>query len=134
MLRTTFLTFIFVLLVFSVWAQNIQIKEDPAITTLLDQFVGVNKTKTFISGWRVQILATTDRVKMETTRDAFKAQYPYLPVTWVHERPYYLLRAGAFTNKLDAMGLQQELRAMYPSTYLTQDNQISPVEMIGYQN
>jgi hypothetical protein len=134
MLRTISLTVILVAMTSVLLAQNIQIKEDPAITALADQFVGVNKTKMYISGWRVQILATTDRVKMESTRDAFKAQYPYLPLTWIHERPYYLLRAGAFTNKLDAMGLQQELRSVYPGTYLTQDNQISPVELIGYQN
>lgn len=114
--------------------QSLQVFESPEITALLQQFTSRNKSKVYLSGWRVQILATTDRVKLESTLAAFKAQYPYLPVNWIHDRPYYLLRVGAFTSKQEAYGLQQQLRPQYPTTYLMPDGQINPIEIIGYRN
>lgn len=112
--------------------QNIQIKEDPAISTLMGQYIEGNRQKPYINGWRLQILATTDRPKLDETLNNFKTQYPFVPVTWIHERPYYLLRVGAYHSKLQAMSLQQILRGAYPGSYLVQDNQISPTDFIGY--
>lgn len=112
--------------------QNIQIKEDPAITNLMSQYMEGNKQKPYINGWRLQILATTDRPKLDETLNNFKAQYPFVPVTWLHERPYYLLRVGAYHSKLQAMSLQQILKGPYPGSYLVQDSQISPIDFIGY--
>lgn len=112
--------------------QNIQVKEDPTISTLVGQYIEGNRQKPYLSGWRLQILATTDRPKLDETLSNFKTQYPFVPVTWMHERPYYLLRVGAYHSKLQAMGLQQLLRGAYPGSYLVQDNQISPIDFIGY--
>lgn len=112
--------------------QNIQIKEDPAISNLMGQYIEGNRQKPYISGWRLQILATTDRPKLDETLNNFKVQYPFVPITWIHERPYYLLRVGAYHSKLQAMSLQQLLRGAYPGSYLVQDNQISPIDFIGY--
>lgn len=112
--------------------QNIQIKEDPAISTLVTQYIDGNRQKPYVSGWRLQILATTDRPKLDETLNNFKVQYPFVPVNWTHERPYYLLRVGAYFTKLQAMSLQQLLKGTYPGAYLVQDNQISPIDFIGY--
>lgn len=113
-------------------ASNFRITEDPAVNSLVEQFIIKNKATPYVEGWRVQILSTTDRDKLESVRGAFKSQYPYLPATWVHNRPYYMLRAGAFTNKLDALRLQQFLRGNYPSAYPVQDDKIEPSELLGY--
>jgi hypothetical protein len=110
---------------------NITIVEDPAIAAQVSRFVSDNKAKPYIPGWRVQILTTTDKLKLDQTLASFKTQYPYMPVTWVHERPYYLLRAGACLNRLDALRLQQLLRPSFPGLYPVQDAQINPVEFIG---
>lgn len=110
---------------------NIQIKEDPAITNLFSQYVEGNRQKPYVSGWRLQILATTDRPKLDETLSNFKTQYPFVPLNWLHERPYYLLRVGAYHSKLQAMSLQQLLRGAYPGSYLVQDNQISVGDFIG---
>ena len=78
------------------------------------------------------MIGTTDRPKLDETLNNFKAQYPFVPVTWLHERPYYLLRVGAYHSKLQAMSLQQILKGPYPGSYLVQDSQISPIDFIGY--
>jgi hypothetical protein len=113
---------------------NVVVVEDPGVAAQVNKFIQDNKAKPYLSGWRVQILTTTDRLKLDETLANFKIQYPYLPVRWVHERPYYLLRVGACLNRLEAMRLQQLLRQSYAGSYPVQDQQISPMELIGANN
>ena len=84
-------------------AQNITIKEDFPIGKMMETYISKNKTTYQVEGWRIQIMATTDRRKMEDAKSEFMANYPNISVDWTHSKPYYRLRAGAFTSKLDAV-------------------------------
>ena len=95
-------------------------------------FAETNKANTEIEGWRIQILATTDRQRMETVRQSFLYRYPNIPVDWVHNKPYYKLRAGAFSSKLEALRLKYILDDDYPGTYPVKDTNISPEELIRF--
>ncbi len=114
------------------YSQNIQIKEDPLVTQMLDRFISINKSKIAIEGWRIQVLATTDRQRMESARQVFQYKYPNIPVNWEHSNPYFKLRAGAFATKLEALRLQYLLKRDYPSALLVKDNAVRPSELIGY--
>lgn len=115
-------------------AQNVQLAEDPAVRSLMKTYETLNKSKPYMEGWRVQILSTVDRQEFESVRATFKARYPYLTTSWVHNRPYYKLRAGAFANKLDALRLQHLLRNDFPGAYPAVDNEIRAEEIIGSLN
>lgn len=112
-------------------AQNIQVNEDPLITQMMERFVEINKSRTNVEGWRIQILATTERQKLETTRQNFQYRYPNIPIDWVHSKPYYKLRAGAFTTKLEALRLKHILERDYSGIYLVRDDNIRPSEFIN---
>lgn len=112
-------------------AQGIQYKEDPVITQMMDRFVEINKAKRTVEGWRIQILATNDRQKLESARQAFQYRYPNIPVDWVHNRPWYQLRAGAFATKLEALRLKYILSQDYTGTYPVKDDNIRPQELIS---
>lgn len=114
-------------------AQKITVSEDPAVKEIMETYISINKSKPYVKGWRVQILSTVDRQEFESVRSSFKARYPYLTTSWVHNRPYYKLRAGAFANKLDALRLQYLLREDYPGAYPAVDNEILAEEIIGNQ-
>lgn len=114
------------------FSQNIQIKEDPLVTQMLDRFTSINKSKMSVEGWRIQVLATTDRQRMESARQVFQYKYPNIPVNWEHSNPYFKLRAGAFATKLEALRLQYLLKRDYPSTLLVKDNTVKPSELVGY--
>lgn len=117
----------------TLFAQNIVLKEDAAVERIMNKYISIHKSNPYIQGWRVQILSTVDRQQFESVRATFKTRYPYITTTWVHNRPYYKLRAGAFANKLDALRLQYSLRADYPGAYPAVDNEIRPEEIIGSQ-
>ncbi|MBV6652159.1 MAG: SPOR domain-containing protein [Mameliella sp.] len=112
-------------------AQNIIVEADEPIAQMMDRYVELNKSRTFVQGWRVQILATPDRQRLETVKQSFKYRYPNIPVDWEHVKPYYKLRAGAFESKLEAMRLKYILQQDYSGIYLVKDDKISPSELIG---
>ena len=125
--------FIFIESIWFAGAQNISIKEDFPIAKMMETFIVNNKSIMQIDGWRIQIMATTDRRKMEEARSEFLVIYPDISIDWTHSKPYYRLRAGAFTSKLDAMRLLHILKENYPGAYPAKDSNIDPQELIDSQ-
>ena len=112
-------------------AQSVVISEDYSVSQLMDKYININNSTNRINGWRIQIIATTDRSKLESVKRKFMERYPEISIDWIHAKPYYKLRAGAFISKLDATRLLHRLKNYYPSAYLTKDNKIKPTELIG---
>lgn len=106
----------------SISAQSVvSINPETGIDDLMELFQTENETETKVDGWRVQILATTDRSRLETVESAFKVNYPSVPVDWVHTKPYYKLRAGAFHTKQEAERLKFTLGRQFEGVYLVKD-------------
>ncbi len=125
------------LLFFGIWlsvasasAQGMYIKEDPMIESMTQRFVEINKSTSTVSGWRIQLLASTDRRNIENAKQKFQAYYPNTFVDWVHEKPYYKVRAGAFLTKLDALRMLYIIKQDFPGAFLAQDKSIRPEEFV----
>lgn len=97
---------------------RITVRESAKVQQLTDLFQRVNENTSKVDGWRVQILATTDRARLETVETDFKVNYPNIPVDWVHTKPYYKLRAGAFQTKQEAERLRYTLSRQFEGVYL----------------
>lgn len=127
--------FVFISLVLlgstTVNAQNVFVTEDETISSMMNHYTQIHKSKEFVSGWRIQILATTDRRKMEKAKEEFLKNYPQINVDWIHAKPYYKVRVGAFSTKLEAQRLLYQLKRDYPSAYPAKDNNMRPGELVG---
>jgi hypothetical protein len=134
MLRTLSLTITALfLLTGSLRAQaSIQVTAEPVLEEMIEQFTINNQAEVTVPGWRVQILATTDRQRLESVQQSFKYHYPNIPVDWEHNRPYYKLQAGAFKTKLDALRLKHILSREYEGLYLVRDDKINKGELLNY--
>ncbi|MEO0339590.1 MAG: SPOR domain-containing protein [Bacteroidota bacterium] len=132
MLRSGYLFFLMMICCGAMQAQNITINEDFEVEQIVEKFVSINTSKSYVEGWRVQVVSTTDRQKLESVRSSLKVRYPYLSTSWVHNRPYYRLRAGAFGTRLEALRLQHLLRKYYPGCIPTRDTRLSASEIIGF--
>ena len=111
-------------------SQSIVVHEETIVTQIMDKYEEINTERTFVDGWRIQLLATADRQKMETERRNFQYRYPSVTVNWVHSSPYYKLRAGAFTSKLEALRLKYILSQDYSGIYLVKDEKIKKEELL----
>jgi len=123
MQRFSALSLFVALLVFSgdLTAQAVTVKTEPGIDALMELFQTENESENKVDGWRVQILATTDRNRLNTVESEFKVNYPSVPVDWVHTKPYYKLRAGAFQTKQEAERLKYTLGRQFEGVYLVKD-------------
>ena len=129
-----FITFLF-LLSFSLqttFAQNINVDEEYNVSRMMARFGEINKMQTSVPGWRIQLVATTDRRKMESTREAFIRKYPGITIDWQHAKPYYRLRAGAFRTKLEAIRVLDRLKRDYPSAFPAKDSNINMKDLVDF--
>ena len=115
----------------SVDAQNIRISEDSEVTRVMDQAAATNRMTGTVSGWRIQLLATTDRLKMEKAKEEFMQKHPQISIDWVHSSPYYKLFAGAFSSKLEASRTLNVIKRDYPGAFPAKSKNIKPGELVG---
>ncbi len=109
---------------------QVVIEEDPAVERMMTSYIEVNKTKNTVEGWRIQVFATSDRQQFDRVKRSFEYRYPNISTNWVHAKPYFKLRAGAFASKLEATRMLHILKKEYPQAYLAMDNQMNPLELL----
>ena len=97
---------------------------------MMDKFTNTNRAETSIKGWRIQIITTDDRRKMEAARGKFSGLYPDVEVKWNHVAPYYRVKVGAYENKMQLMGFLLELKRDFPGVIPVMDN-IRKSELVG---
>lgn len=111
-------------------AQNVRVNEDPAVERLVAAWTAANRSRGAIDGWRLQVMATTDRRQVEEAELRFKTLYPDVPAGWVHEKPYYKLRVGAFRNRQEAQAFASRLHTDFPGAYPARDPAIPPRDFL----
>lgn len=124
----------FVLCSFYARGQDIKIQEDPVISRMMEKFVETNKESKTVSGWRIQIASTTDRREVDEVMSGFSQNYPDVILSWVHAKPYYQVRAGAFRTKMESLRLLSLLKKDFPNAYPVADNNIKQSEIAGVKN
>ena len=98
----------------SISAQS-SVNEEPAIKTMMSNFITKHKANDAIRGWRIQIITTDDRRQMESSRAKFAFMFPEIPIKWEHESPYYKVQIGAYEKKMDLQGFLLELKQDFPT-------------------
>ncbi len=110
-------------------AQEVQLNEEPKVTQVMKTWVNANRAEPRVEGWRVQIMASTDRNLVEQGRNRFRAEYPDIAAASVQEQPYYKLRVGAFRTKQEALTYISNLTG-WPGAYPAKDANIHPRDFL----
>jgi hypothetical protein len=106
---------------FSSMAQ-INIVEEPSIIKLMQVYKSKNAQTPITRGWRIQIVATSDRMEMEKAYEKFEMLYPDVDYTWEHNPPYYQVRVGAYEKKEDLEATLLEMKKEFPLSIPVQDD------------
>jgi len=109
--------------------QGIQVTEHGSIRTVMDKYINQNKSNPMVEGWRIQIISTDDRRKMESFKQKFEMAYPGMFLEWEHRNPWYLVKVGAFKTKLELQSFIQELKDDFPQAIPIKD-QVSKAQLI----
>ena len=100
---------------------QVTINEDEGVTRMMAFFEENNRSTDELYAWRIQVLATTDRRLLESTRTKFRRAFPHLRNSWSHEEPYYQLKAGAFATKIEALPHLDRIKKKFSKAYLVRD-------------
>ncbi len=121
------------ILVFSMnnWAMaQVTINQSQDVIDLIDKDKAVRKSKKYISGWSVQLLASNERSKVTELKGVFLNTYPDIKVDWDYDSPYYKLQAGAFRTKREASRLLERIKPQFPDAYIVTNRKISPIDLL----
>lgn len=108
---------------------DVQITYGSDIQQMKDRFISQNRQQDEIKGWRIQVITTDDRRKMESAISKFSVMYPNVDLSWNHVPPYYRVRVGAYENKMQLMAFLLDLKQDFPSVIPVVDN-ISKSELV----
>jgi SPOR domain len=111
-------------------AQQIELNETVSIKSMVDGWSKLNRSTTRLSGWRIQVAASTDRFEAQTAKDRFASLYPTIAADWYHDRPYYKVKAGAFQHAWEARKVIAAIRADFSGAYPVFDKKIKPTDFM----
>lgn len=103
---------------------QVSIEKSPAVERLLTRFVQDNSYETNTAGYRIQLLASTDRRSVENELGRFRTLFPTINADWIHQSPYYRLHAGAYEDKWAAVRMLYVVKREYPSAFIMRDPSI----------
>jgi len=89
---------------------QVNVVEDDQVAQMLRNYQSNERAETTIKGYRIQIITTPDRRKMESVRAKFTSMYPDVRMEWNHVSPYYLVSVGAYETKMDLMDFMIDLK------------------------
>jgi len=93
---------------------QITFSEQPQIQTLMQRYQEMGKEQVDINGWRIKLVSTTDRRKMENTKYLFERSFPGYSPSSNYENPYYSLIVGAFETRYDLEPLLVQIKEVLP--------------------
>lgn len=127
-MKQLFILIAFVCIGQSTMAQGvINVTQDPAIESALQRHKEINRSMVKMSGWCVQLMASSDRDKVMQLKRQFLETNPGVPIDWDYERPFFKLKAGAFRDKIDVARLLYLIKKQHTGAYITK-GKFSPSE------
>lgn len=133
MLRLAFVILVLAQAPLAAWAQ-VEIVEHGPFSEMLEVYAARNGDDSRrLSGYRIQVISTTDRLRLEEAERKFRAAYPEYAADWTHDPPYYKLRTGAFTERDRATAFLYRIKREFPSAYPAMVKDIRPSELLLYR-
>ncbi len=101
--------------------KGVLIFKDPRIDYLQKVYSGKYRVKQEVKRiYRVQLTATKSRTEINEQKTQFSAKYPGIPVFISFDPPTFKLRAGNFVSRQDAQQFLNEVRKMFPSSFVVE--------------
>lgn len=97
---------------------------EPAIEKAQEDYIAKWNQIGEIDGYRIQILAVTgtnSKGQAEGAKNTFQIQFPEISAYISYVEPYFRIRVGNFSTRLEAYQTLMEIQGMYPNAYIIPD-------------
>lgn len=128
-----FISFLATLFLLNISAKaQVIVNEPEEILRLQEKILSENREQDTEAGWRIQILATTERRNMDKETVLFKQRFPDLERTEKYKKPYYRILTGAQKERMGLYPLLQKVQKYYPSAFIIKDPEIPKEEFFSF--
>ncbi len=109
---------------------QVSIDEPSEVRELKERYRQYNSSIETVAGWRIQILATTERRVLDQEKAKFRSKFYDLRFDEKYKKPYYRLTTGASLDKLSILPLLERIKKVYPSSFIVRDPKIEKEELM----
>lgn len=102
-------------------AFQIEWRMAPALQALYERVLETYRTATTLPGYRVQVIATTNRTLADSVRIYLMENFPEVPVYRFYEVPTYKIRVGDFLERRAAEQWLEQHRREFPGAFVVPD-------------
>ena len=87
---------------------------------LTDVYISQNRAIDVVKAWKIQLMSSTDRRKVEAEEKQFEQRFWEYNANWTHDDPYYVLTVNnlAHSEKIDILHTFYRIKKAYPSALL----------------
>lgn len=100
---------------------NIGIIKDARLDALLKRYNAINKKKGSIQGFRIQLVASTNRADIYKVKSKFYSLFPEHRPYVVYQQPNFKLRIGNYRTRLEAYRDLQEILPQFNDAFIIID-------------
>lgn len=90
---------------------SIEVIRDPRVDTLVSRYKEVHSRKESIDGYRIQIIAGSNRTNVYQVKSQFYKLFPDITQYLIYQAPNFKLRVGSYRTRLEA---QKDLEQIIP--------------------
>ncbi|MCX6198363.1 MAG: hypothetical protein NTY88_03955 [Bacteroidetes bacterium] len=101
--------------------KNFSVKQDVKTSELLYKYKEYNRRKEFTDGYRIQIMYTDIRDEVYKSKGTMYKEFSELASYVEYEQPYFKLRMGDFSSRLEATYFLQRITPLYPGAFIVRD-------------
>ncbi len=99
----------------------VNIQKDGRVDELLDLYSRHHNSFDEKPGYRLQIIASTNRERAYKAQSDFRYRYGQFKTYLTYKSPYFKLRACNFTDKLEAYRFLQKVKGKFPGAFLVEE-------------
>ncbi len=74
-----------------------------------------------VPGFRIQLIFDNDKKKIDNLRSKFIAQNPGVDTYVIYNAPNYILKAGNFVERSDALRVRDQALKIFPTAFVTKE-------------
>ena len=108
---------VLILIPFNNYSQNVNIKYESGLHSLITKHNNIQQKRDGILGWRIQLTFKSTKEEIKKTRSEFIKLYTEIPTYLTYESPYYRICVGNFRTKNEALKLNNFIRKNYVEAY-----------------
>lgn len=97
---------------------------EPGIERIQEDYVSNWRKISTVNGFRIQIAAysgVNSKSQAEYARNSFNGIFPYTKSYLTYNEPYFKVRVGDYTTRLEAYKALESIKLSFPGAYIVPD-------------